>query len=311
MISSIFGKTKPINYIILFVFLFGFYWSVHLLMFQRRYGLDQLLGQTAILGCLMFSIFLVNFITKKNKITGSNSLSILFYTLLIVVFPEVLLDSNAILCSFFILLSIRRLLSLRSLKTIKLKIFDATLWIMVASLFYDWALLYLILVFVAIYFYQPKNIRNWLIPFVAISTMAIITIAILVLINNPYYLNEHYNFDLDFNTPYFNDFGVLSLLFVYILLVFLCGFLGYIKLGNMGVGRLVSMRLVLYHFLIGLLIYFFKSSSENHPIMITFFPAVVFMTTYMETIKKERIKELVLITIIILPFIVLLTHIFK
>jgi hypothetical protein len=229
---------------------------------------------------------------------------------LIVVFPEVLLDSNAILCSFFILLAVRRLLSLRSLKNIKLKIFDATLWIMVASLFYDWALMYLLLVFVAIYFYQPKNIRNWLIPFVSIFTMSIITFAILALINNPYYLSEHYNFNFDIKTGNFNDFKVGAYLFFYVFIVLLSGFLGYIKLGNVGVGRLVSMRLILYLFLIGLLIYLFKSSLDNHPIMITFFPAVVFMASYVETIKRDRIKELVLLTVIIIPFIVLLTHLF-
>ncbi|MCM4167847.1 hypothetical protein KCTC52924_01339 [Arenibacter antarcticus] len=310
MISTIFGKTKPINYIILLVFLFGFYWFVHLVMFQRTYVLEQLLGHLVILGCLMFSIFLVNFITRRNKITGSNSLSILFYTLLIVVFPEVLLDSNAIFCSFFILLAVRRLLSLRSLKNIKLKIFDATLWIMVSSLFYDWAIMYLLLVFVAIYFYQPKNIRNWIVPFVAIFTMFIIMMATLALINNPYYLLDHYNFKLDISSDYFTDIGVGSYLFFYILIVFLSGFIGYIKLGNVGLGKLVSMRLVLYLFLIGLAVYFLKSSSDNHPILITFFPAVVFTASYVESIKRDRIKELVLLAIIMLPFIVLLTRIF-
>ena len=48
---------------------------------------------------------------------------------------------------------------MRSSRETKFKIFDATIWILVSSLFYDWALLYLILVYAAIYFYEPKNVR--------------------------------------------------------------------------------------------------------------------------------------------------------
>ncbi|GGW43667.1 hypothetical protein GCM10007383_30260 [Arenibacter certesii] len=279
-------------------------------MFQQTYTVDQLFEQSVILGCLMLSIFLVNFITNRNKITGSNSLSILFYTLLIVFFPRVLLDSDAIFCSFFILLAVRRLLSLRSFKEVKLKIFDASVWILIASLFYDWALLYLLLVFVAIYFYQAKNIRNWLIPFVAIIAMSIITLAILVLLKDPYFLSDHYVFNMVITPSYFNDFENVAYLFLYVFIVLLSGLISYIRLGNVGLNWLMSMRLVLYLFLVGLVIFLFKSSSEHHPIMLTFFPSVVFMTTYLETIKKDRVKELVLISVIVLPFIVLLSRIF-
>ena len=309
MISSIFGRTKPINYIILLVFLFFFYWFVHFFLFQKSYSPEQILGQTAILGFLSFSIFVVNFITLRNKITGGNSLAILFYTLLIVLFPEVLTDSNAILCSFFLLLAIRRILSFRSLKNIKLKIFDATFWILIASLFYDWAILYLIMVVIAIYFYDPKNIRNWLVPFAAIIAMFLIMLAVLVLSNNMDFLWNHYFFNFKFNAVYFYDWSNSTLLFLYVFTVLLCGFLAFLKLGNVGVGKLVTMRLILVLFLIGLLVKVLKSSPDTHPILITFFPAVVFITTYVQSIKKDSIREIVLMASVIIPFIVLLTNI--
>lgn len=251
MISSIFGRTKPINYIILLVFLFLFYWFVHFFLFQKSYSPEQLLGQTGILSLLLFSLFVVNFISLRNKISGGNSFSILFYTLLIVIFPEVLVDSNAILCSFFLLLSIRRILSFRSLKNIRSKAFDATFWILIASLFYDWAILYLIVVVVAIYFYEPKNIKNWLVPLSAIAALALIVPAVLLLSNNLDFLWDHYQFNFQFNHVYFYDWSNSSLLFLYVSIVLLCGFLAFIKMGNLGVGKLVTMRLVVLLFLIG------------------------------------------------------------
>lgn len=309
MISSLFGKTKPINYIILLVFVFGFYWIVHVYLFQKHYDPDQLLEQGLILGCLMFSFFLVDFIVKRNKLSKVNSLALMYYTLLIVVFPEVLIDPNAIFCNFFLLLSIRRILSLRSLKDIKLKIFDATLWIMVASLFYEWSLLYLILIFVAIYFYDSRNIRNWLVPFVGIIAFGLIAVAILVLKNDPYYLLDHYDFNLDFSSLFFFDWGNSLILIMYLIIVLICGFTAYLKLGTIGVGKLVTMRLVFLFFTIGFVINLLNSTVENNPILITFFSGMVFITTYVETIKKDRLKEIVLLVSIILPFFVLITNI--
>lgn len=309
MISSLFGKTKPINYIILLVFLFVFYWIVHLYLFNRSYVPDQLWEQVLVLGCLMFTIFLVDFIVKRNKLSKVNSLALMYYTLLIVVFPEVLIDPNSIFCNFFLLLSVRRILSLRSRKDIRLKVFDASLWIMVASLFYEWALLYLILVFVAIYFYDARNIRNWLIPFVAAIAFALIAVAILVLRNDPNSLLDHYDFNHDFSSVFFFDWGNSLILVFYVVFVLLLGFVAYLKMGTIGVGKLITMRLVLLLFIIGLIINLLNSTAEKHPIFITFFPAMVFITTYVETIKKDRIKEMVLLVSMVVPFFVLITNI--
>ena len=108
MISSVFGKTKPINFIILLGFLFIFYWFVLFFFYGQVYSPQELLLRTLVLGVLIFGIFVVDFIVKRNQITGTNSFAILYYTLLIIVFPETLTDTNAIFCSFFLLLAFRR-----------------------------------------------------------------------------------------------------------------------------------------------------------------------------------------------------------
>ena len=163
MISSIFEKTKPINFIIVLVFLFLFYWSVQFHLLDYTFTDIEIVPSIVVLTILLFSVFVVDFVVKRNKLTGTNSFAILFFTMLFVVFPETLGDSNAVFTSFFLLLAMRRLLSIKSLKNIKLKIFDSGLWICISSIFYEWSILYLLLVFAAIYIYDPKNIRNWLV----------------------------------------------------------------------------------------------------------------------------------------------------
>ena len=307
MIASIFGKTKPINYIIVLAFLFLFYWLVHFSLYNRVYAPEQLLWQTFILSVLLFSIFIVNFIVKRNKITLASSYAIFFYALLMVVFPETLTDNKAILCNFFVLLAIRRLISMRSLKKMKMKIFDASLWIVFASLFYDWAILFLLVVFIAIYIYEPKSFKNWMVPFAAGFTVLMVSSAYLVLTANLDFLFTHYQFSVAFDTAYYLNWASSSKLLIYTLILFILTILAFIKLGNSGIGKIVTTRLIVFSLIIGLVLNVLISSEELYPILFTFFQASVLMTNYIESIKRENIKEIVLIFSIFIPFMVFLS----
>jgi len=307
MISSIFGKTKPINFIIILSFLFVTYWLVHFFLFDNAYDVYELVPHVLYFAVLAFSIFVVDFIVKRNKITSPNSFAILFYALLILVFPETLGDSRAIFCSLFLLLATRRLISIRSLKNIKLKIFDATLWVMISSFFYEWAIIYLVLVFLAIYIYEPKNIRNWLVPLAGFFAVLIIAYCLLILANNTEFIANHYQFSFEYNFAYFSEWVNSTKLVIYVLLTFLTMIFAFLKLGKAGLGQIVTVRLIGFSFVLGLILKVLTSSVDAYPIMITFFPAVVFITNYLESIKKPNIKEVVLIVSVFVPLLVLLT----
>ncbi|KKK86147.1 hypothetical protein LCGC14_2766140, partial [marine sediment metagenome] len=214
---------------------------------------------------------------------------------------------NAILCSFFLLLATRRIISMRSSKDTKFKIFDATIWVLVSSLFYDWAILYLILVFAAIFFYQANDIRNWLVPFAGIFTVYMIAKSILILANQKQFLVTHYQFNFSVDVAYFTYWGHSTKLILFAVITFLTGLLAFVKLGKAGFGRVVTMRLIAFSFVIGLLVNILKLSDNVYPVIITFLPAVILMTKYIESIRRARIREILLIASIIIPFAVLLT----
>ncbi|NAS10964.1 DUF6427 family protein [Poritiphilus flavus] len=306
MISNTFGNTKPVNFIILLSFLFLFYWTLHLGLFQKRYGLEEFALQLCVCAVLLFSIFVVDFIVKRNQITGTNAFTMLYFTMLIVVFPEVLMDNNGILSTFFLLLALRRLISLKSLKSIKLKLFDATLWIGVASLFYDWALLFVILVFVGIYFYEPKNFKNWLVPLIALFTVGAISWGFLILVGYTDFLTSHYRFSVNFETDYFGSWGNLAKLIGYTVCTILAGLFAFVRLGKLGLGRIITMRLVAIALILGLVVTVLKTGQDTYPILLTFFPASVLLTKYVEVIKKVNLQEIVLISSVLLPFIIFL-----
>ncbi len=308
MISSIFGQSKPINYIIILGFLILIYALVSSNQLESLEAPEEILIHLINLGVLLFSIMVVNFIVKRNQISGTNDFTIFYYALLIALFPEGLMDYNAIMSSFFLLLSMRRLISLRSLKNIKLKLFDATFWIVAASLFYDWVLVFIVLVYICIYTYEPKNFRNWLVPLAGLSTVGILIYSALLLIGNTGFLEAHYRFLIytDSNPLYSITGGVKILL--YLLLVVVAGIVAFVKLGKLGMGKIVTMRIIAIAFFIGMVVTLFKSSETISPIMITFFPASVIFTKYVEVIKRINIKEVALILSVVVPFMVFLAE---
>ena len=306
MISSIFGQSKPINYIIILGFLILIYGAFSYDQLRDFDSAEKFLLHLVILGVLLFSIMVVNFIVKRNQISGTNDFAIFYYALLIALFPEVLGDYNAIMSSFFLLLSMRRLISLKSLKSIKLKLFDATLWIVAASLFYDWVLLFVVLVYICIYTYEPKNFRNWLVPLVGILTSAILLFSVLLLTNNTSFIEDHYRFQIfSDSNPLFSVKGGIKIL-LYLLLVLVTGIVAFVKLGKLGMGKIVTMRIIAISFFIGMVVTLFKSSETISPVMITFFPASVLFAKYIEVIKRVNIKEVTLILSMVVPLMVFL-----
>ncbi len=308
MISSIFGQSKPINYIIILGFLILIYGLVSANQLESFKSPEKFLLHLVILGALLFSIMVVNFIVKRNQISGTNDYTIFYYALLIALFSEALMDYNAIMSSFFLLLSMRRLISLRSLKSIKLKLFDATFWIVAASLFYDWALAFIVLVYICIYTYEPKNFRNWLVPLAGLTSAGILIYSALLLVGNTEFLEAHYRFYIytDSNPLYSITGGVKILL--YLLLVVVAGIVAFVKLGKLGMGKIVTMRIIAIAFFLGIVVTIFKSSETISPIMITFFPASVIFTKYVEVIKRVNIKEVALILSVVVPFMVFLAE---
>ncbi len=304
MISGIFGKTKPINYVLLLGFIFILYWFVYFYVSNNSGEPAVLVWQSLVLLILLFSVLVINFVVNRNQITSANSYVALYFILLILIFSRSVSDNNAIFCSFFLLLACRRLLSLRSLKNIKLKIMDATLWVLVASLFYDWAILFLLLVYIAIYIYEPKNLKNWLVPLVSIIVFVLLSYAVLILANNEGYFLQHYQFALDNIQEVFADWKLNIKLIIYALLIAITALAVFLKSGKLGLGRIINLRVISIYFSISILVIILSLMAGDLPVLISFFPGAVFLGKYVEMIKRKNIKEMVLYASVFTAFLV-------
>ena len=301
MISSFFGKTKPIVHFVLAILLLLFYFGRIFFVAGEKSFFEEFPWELLAFGVLLLVIFIINQIVRTEKLTDFNSFAMLFFALLAIAFSEEFEQKNAIFTNLFLLLALWRLLSIKSVKNVKHKIFDASLLIALASLFYDWALVFLVLIFVVINMYDRKTFKNWLVPLLGVATIFILTFTTLKVLGSLDFFERHYQFTLSFLEAY-SFLQVLNVkALVYFILVLIIAILVFLRMRSVGGGKLLHLRILFLALVFGILITLFTPVDES-PVLITFFPASVFLANYFEAIKRSKLQEVVLVLCLLLSF---------
>lgn len=299
MITSVFKKSTLVNTILIFVLLLVFfflYQTSDLILVASVKDVSNIASRILL---LFASFFLVSFTVKKNNLTKDSSYSVLFFLLFLIIFPSILISSNLLFANFFLLLAIRRLISLQTLKTPKEKIFDASMWIFIASLFHFWCILFILLVYISIFFHVSRDYRNWLLPFIAFfATATIFMVAALAFdqtwINHLQYQMQT-NFELDYFTNHYQNIALSF--FVVIGLYFLLSLV--FSLTNKPLVMQASYKKMIFGFLIGVTIFLISPEKNNALFIFTFMPLSVMCTTNIEYSQKQIYQELVLLFVIV------------
>jgi len=297
MITSLFRKSTPLNYslvVILLLFCFFMY------QFHDTNIANTLSLKAAILAVLLGLLFVVNFIVKKNGLTKNSSYTILFYLMCLLFFPPVFSDFKLLLANLFLMMAMRRLISLQSLKLPKEKIFDASLWIFVASLFHFWCILFILLVFISIIFHVSRDYRNWLLPFVAFFAIAIIFV-LAAMIFDPTWI-EHFmeqskmNFQLDYFTNNYQNIALSMYVVTALYFVFSMIF----SVTNKPLILQASFKKMIFAFFIGIVVFLISPEKNNTILMFTFMPLSVMATSNIEYSQSKMYQEIVSALFIIL-----------
>lgn len=300
MITSVFKKSTPINYSLILILVLGFFFLYQFYDLTPINSWIEVVKKIGLLGVIIASFFLVNFIAKKNGLTKDSGYTIFFFFLFLLFFPSIWSDYDLVLANFFILLAMRRLVSLQTLKAPKEKIFDASLWIFVASLFNFWCILFLLVVYISIVFHVSRDYRNWLIPFVALFTTIILFVFYALLFDSSaiqiYLTHEATNFKLDYFT---NNYQNLALSIYVVMTVFFVIPMIF-ALTNRPLNLQASYKKLVFSFFIGITIFLISSNKSNNLLLFTFFPMAVFATNTIEFAKSKWQQESILAVALLL-----------
>ncbi len=298
MIASVFGKTRPFNYLTIGILLFVFFITKNIIASETNVSLGYYLQEFLLFVVVFASSFLINFIALKNELTKTNNYALLLYFVFLLFFSSYFQNKNIIIANFFLLLALRRLISLKSMVSTKEKIFDASFWILIAALFHFWSLFYIVLVFIAIMLHVSRDYRNWVVPFIALVAVTLLFFLVnsffdnsllSSLLSKTYISFDFYYFENIYQRLAFALFTSLSL-FAFVLQIF--------DIPNKALNMQSSHKTILFSFLLGIGIYIISANKNNGSLAFCFGPLAIIGANFIEKMESKWLKEIMVYALV-------------
>ncbi|WP_366185702.1 DUF6427 family protein [Flavobacterium ovatum] len=299
MITSVFKKSTPLNFSLVVILILVFFSVYQIQDISWVNSTILIFEKVGILSVTIISVFITSFISKKNGLSKDSSYPILFYFLLFSFFPSLWNNLNLILANFFVLLALRRLVSLHSLKASKEKIFDASLWIFVASLFHFWCILYIALVFISIMFHVARDYRNWILPFIAFFTAGALFLLFSIVFNldGVAYISNSVltNFEISYFTNNYQNiaFSIYATVALFFVISVVATF------GSKPLITHATYKKIIASFFIGIIIFIISSNKSNDLLVFTIAPLAIMATNHIE-LPQVKLKQEIVLGVLIL-----------
>ncbi len=305
MLTSFFSKSKPVNYLIVGILMIVFFVAHHIFTAKTIFTFTEIAFQIGMLLLYIISMLLVDFVARKNDLTKNNTYKIFLFAIFTFLLPITFLETEILIANFFILLALRRILSLKSHKETQKKIFDAALWISVASCFYFWSFLFTGLLFVAILFIAGNNFKHYLIPFVGMATVIILTNSYTLIVQDAFYtpLDWVGTFGFDFTT-YNTKYLWIPISIIIAILVWVIAH-HFVDLAKKSKKYKKTTNLILVALGIAVLIALVTPSKNGAELLFMAMPFSVLTANYIEMPKEKVFKEILLWLLALTPFFIL------
>jgi len=299
MITSFFKTSKPIHYIIFSIVLMSLFFHQRIFVSDFESTLSNYLKEGACLLVVIASFFALIFIVTKNNLTQNNSFAALFFCLFVGVFPQILDYTPTLTANLFILLSLRRIVSLKNKVNIKKKILDATLWICLATLFDSFSIFFFAPLIIGLALYSVFEIKNILIPLFGIFAFVTLWVSFSFVVHdqlpNIYQYLPSLSFEVqDFILKKHTGFSL------FITIVILFGIINYFLSGFLK-NRLNRPSLVLLIFIIVISFWAFLCShtESNELYVFVVAPLAILMANFSETTKFRWMNDLIIVSLFI------------
>ena len=306
MLSVRFENTKPITFIIvLLALLIGdglFQFKILQLLPLSDVSHLTVLMSTFVL--LFLSLLLLHQIDRWNELTDTkNCYSIAFFSIFVMLFPTLFDKVKLVGANLLIIVALWRVLTLKTGEGIPQKLFDTSLLIICAGLLHPWALIFLLNVWISLLFYGAEKRRYWFIPLLAIITVSILLEAILLILQEPFPIDDFTNLitsDIN-NLLNFSSHSIATTIAVCSLALLLLVALAVYYFRS--VYHSISSLVVIQFLWIGLIVVFLSKE-----VIYTFAPIAILFALYVEKIRVWWLKEIVLWSLLSMPGIGLLLH---
>ncbi len=254
----------------------------------------------------ILTMLLLNLIIQQNDLTQKSTHTILLFAFLTAVIPNSFTNTTVLLSNLFIVLGIRNVLNLRNGKYIKSNILDASLYIGLASLAYFWSISFILIVYLGVLYFEPKNYRNWIIPIIGLLMVYVLSNCFTLLFYDLFFISTNYIKPISFSfEAYVNkggifSIGVLTICTLFFLTVYL------IKYNRKPTKSKPVLGLIIAQLLVALGIVLIVSDKNTAEMIFIASPLAIIGTTYLEMGHGKLIQEINLWVFLALPFMIFL-----
>jgi len=300
MIANFFNQTKPINFLLLSILVFFIYLAALINVDSAPLNFFFFAKNSIFIFLAILTVFVINFIIRKNALTEDNSFAILFYILMSSYFPNTYLNDGVFISNFILLFAFRRIYSLRSSIETKEKIFDSAFWIGIAGLFYVWSMFYLILVYAAILIFRKIEWRNFIIPLIGVFTPVLLSYTYLLAFDDLERFNNLWKLRFDLNFEAYNSYHFL-IPFSLIGILAIVAIVPTTKRSLLAkIDFKATWTLLITHILISVIVVLLAPDKNGAELIFLFFPLSVLFANYVQVINRYWIKESIIYIFILM-----------
>lgn len=305
VLSSFFSKSKPINYIAVAVYMGALFSIAH---YKKGFEIESTYISKVIASLFLYILpmLALNFVAQKNDLTNKGTFTIVLYAFLTAILPNSLTNFPVLFSNIFVLLALQSILHLRNEKQIKAKIFNASIYIGLASLAYFWSIGFVALIFLGILYFEPNNYRNWIIPFIGIIMIYVFANCFTLFFYDSFFTLTTYVDSISFSfLEYFTkellfSVGVLSICIVFFFSIYL------IKFRRKTANTKPILRVVIAYLIVAIAIAVIAPEKDTSELFFLATPLALIGTTYLEMNYNQLTKEVNIWIFLLIPFIVLL-----
>jgi hypothetical protein len=282
MLTSFFGKSNPINYVLLSALLFiGFLAAI----FKGSIPFSsppEILTALSLLLLLVFSLLLLDFVIRKNNLTGKNTYGILFFTLFIIQLPVIHESPQLIWAMLFLMLATRRFLSLNSDINIEKKILDASFYIAIAGLFFPWCWLFFGVLFLSIFSHTAVQLRYLIIPVIGVLVVFILKTTYHFLADDGFEWFFTPWFEMSFSFGAYNSLGILITALLVALFILWMGNMRLIRIPTLPKKERSSAWLILISLVVTMFIAVLGNVKTGAELLLPVFPLAIISANFLE-----------------------------
>lgn len=304
MLNNFFGKSKPINYLIIF----SLFISYLFIFFIEGNYTDYYINSKGfmyffLILLIICNFFFYNFVLSKNQLTRYNSYGFFAYAMFLVLMSKGFLDLKALLISLIILLFLRKAYSLQSSKNIYRKIFDAAFWLGIAFVLEPKTILFFLFLQMAIFIHKKNKINYYITPFLGILPPVIIYFSYCFWFDKTEVFADLFKSDFSFKEINISELETV----IFTILLFATTVSVFFKSAKVMPINNVFRRnwvLIVINFFIAFL--FFLITEERKGFFLFLFPTSIIIANGIELIKKRWAANFILFLIAFLPALLLI-----